>query len=226
MGLVILPVQDEAVQGVERVEQEMRVNLLLELEIFELCLVPLVLLGVQGLSRRPEIIQKIGKDIQYSLGDEHHHGKAQHSRPFGYPPETERNAVPYKEGSEKHRKRQECGKGEDPEGKGGPLDMHPGEPDIHRIETDKDDDCRQIREEFVKHLIHYPVAEVVYPAESENGETEEEDGRDRGDEPGQPRRPFRFPALLKPVEIFSEPQCGLSHHLGGQECGDGVDCYH
>ena len=49
MGLVILPFQDEAVQGVERVEQEMRVNLLLELEIFELCLVPLVLLGIESL---------------------------------------------------------------------------------------------------------------------------------------------------------------------------------
>ena len=50
MGLVILPVKDEAVQGVERVEQEMRVNLLLELEIFELSLVSLVRLRVQGLS--------------------------------------------------------------------------------------------------------------------------------------------------------------------------------
>ena len=50
MGLVILPVKDEAVQGVERVEQEMRVNLLLELEIFELGLVSLVRLCVQGLS--------------------------------------------------------------------------------------------------------------------------------------------------------------------------------
>ena len=50
MGLVILPFQDEAVQGVERVEQEMRVNLLLELEIFELGLVSLVRLCVQSLS--------------------------------------------------------------------------------------------------------------------------------------------------------------------------------